>query len=109
MVAAGDGAETRPVPGGCESHDSKDYNHTFPRPLLQYLPNPGARGKLIFSILPIQDLSGDRCAALSGIHFRAAARTPMDFDQLHTFLEIVRLKSFSKAAQRQAEQIARRK
>ncbi|MFY9725007.1 MAG: LysR family transcriptional regulator [Bryobacteraceae bacterium] len=30
---------------------------------------------------------------------RGAGRATMDFDQLHTFLEIVRLKSFSKAAQ----------
>src|SRR2546429_4116271 len=34
--------------------------------------------------------------SIQPIHF---VGMPMDFDQLHTFLEIVRLKSFSKAAQ----------
>lgn len=54
---------------------------------------------MIISIPPIQDLSEKRCAALYWDALPAAERTPMDFDQLHTFLEIVRLKSFSKAAQ----------
>lgn len=42
------------------------------------------------------ETGASRC---NGTPCRAADRTPMDFDQLHTFLEIVRLKSFSKAAQ----------
>src|ERR1051325_3721455 len=50
-------------------------------------------GKFIISIPPIQV-----CLA-PGVQFGAAGKARMDFDQLHTFLEIVRLKSFSKAAQ----------
>jgi DNA-binding transcriptional LysR family regulator len=64
-----------------------------PEPLLQYLPNRARRWKYIISIPPIHNF--DWMAASAWL----PARRFMDFDQLHTFLEIVRLKSFSKAAQ----------
>src|ERR1035438_7646063 len=58
--------------GNAAGSNSRRNSHTGS--MLQYLPNPNEP--------------------------RPPKATPlMDFDQLHTFLEIVRLKSFSKAAQ----------
>src|SRR5262245_3069326 len=59
-------------------------NRTDAGPLLQLNQRHTLWRKLIISILPIHILFGRR--ACPGF---------MDFDQLHTLLEIVRLKSFS--------------
>jgi DNA-binding transcriptional LysR family regulator len=58
---------------------------------LLHLPHTARAGKFKVSIPPIQIFLPEP-QAVAGQQF-------MDFDQLHTFLEIVRLKSFSKAAQ----------
>ncbi len=70
---------------------------TGPEPLLQYLPNTIRVGKFIISIPPIHNLTDGVCGQAGPAAGRGGRL--MDFDQLHTFLEIVRLKSFSKAAQ----------
>ena len=48
----------------------------------------------------MSESSHTRDGSIGGVEPATQLRVlPMDLDQLHTFLEIVRLKSFSKAAQ----------
>ncbi len=75
----------RPMSGRMRSATIHSFGRTTPGLCYNTYRTPDVRGKFIISIPPIQNLSG--------------AAGNMDFDQLHTFLEIVRLKSFSKAAQ----------
>jgi DNA-binding transcriptional LysR family regulator len=73
------------------------FNRTNPGLLLQYLQHPGGSREIHYFYPADSELCLGADFAPAGGAGRQAGI--MDFDQLHTFLEIVRLKSFSKAAQ----------